>query len=151
MVPSNVATRQRLVVLEANRWSCPQPLQALQPTTESGACGAHGGQSDLQSRQVSEQGLLVCRQNPLYALRRGSVWRVVNRLGTFVSVTDRLEARREIGLPNAERESITVAEKQCLELMHHNVGDESARVEARTHLLDDLSGKPVLDGLRALR
>ena len=49
------------------------------------------------------QRLLVCGQNPLNELPRGSMRRVVNFLGTCANVADRLQARREIGLADTGR------------------------------------------------
>lgn len=74
------------------------------------------------------------------------MWRVVNLLGTSVPVPDRLQARREIGLPDTASEPVTVAEEQRLEFMHCHVGDESTLVEARSHGLADVIGKRFLDG-----
>ena len=55
-------------------------------------------------------------------------------------------------LTDTAGESVTIAEQQCLELMHrHLVGDESAAVEARSHTLADISGKRLLDCARTLR
>ena len=129
----------------------PHALKALQPASEPVARVTHGAQADLQSSQVAVERLLVCRQSLFDALRRSGMRRVVNLLRSPTVTHDCLKARREIGTYNAAREPVAVAEEQGLELMHHDIRDESARVEAPAHLAADIGGDGCLDGLRPLR
>jgi hypothetical protein len=83
-----------------------------------GACCADVMQTNLNGRNVSMQRLDVVGNQRFYPFGRCRQRRVIDLLWCFKAISDGLEPRCEINLPNSFRERCTIAKQQTFKFVH---------------------------------